>query len=564
MIKAKHPAYKYARDVVDGRVNAPKYVKLQCIEFLTVAKGRHKKYKLDDGKIVIIENVLKLMIVAKGLKAGQTFFEVLAGFQWLFIIAILCTVYRDDPSKRRYETAVLEICRKNGKTALIGVLFILLFLTEPRFSKFYSVAPNGALSREVKTAIEETIQSSPALRGTYENKQKFKILRDYIHCNLTDNRYIPLNYSNSTLDGKLPSVFLVDETGALPNPYAIEAMRSGQLTILNKLGCIISTKYPTVNNPFEDEVEYAKKVLNKLVVDDKIFALLFEPDNKKDWATDDEILEHGNPLALELPAIMKDLKDKRQVAIEIPSKRENFITKHCNIVYAGEGTESFVSLEDVRRGKRDKIDWRGKNVYIGVDLSMSNDNCSVAMSAYESETQGVVCEVIAFLPEDKIEEKNKIERINYYDFIKQCKAIACGDRTVDYAVIEKFVEDIEGYYGVKIMSIGYDRYNALSSAQKWAKKYTTVEIRQHSSLLHAPTKWLSELIANGKFYYSENKLLEINFENARCTYDTNLNRYVNKKKSSGKVDMVVALINSIYLLQQDIILNPPLDFVVQY
>lgn len=133
---------------------------------------------------------------------------------------------------------------------------------------------------------------------------------------------------------------------------------------------------------------------------------------------------------------MKDLKDKRQVAIEIPSKRENFITKHCNIVYAGEGTESFVSLEDVRRGKRDKIDWRGKNVYIGVDLSMSNDNCSVAMSAYESEIQGVVCEVIAFLPEDKIEEKNKIERINYYDFIKQCKAIACGDRTVDYAVMK--------------------------------------------------------------------------------------------------------------------------------
>ena len=83
-----------------------------------------------------------------------------------------------------------------------------------------------------------------------------------------------------------------------------------------------------------------------------------------------------------------------------------------------------MSLEDVRRGKRDKIDWRGKNVYIGVDLSMSNDNCSVAMSSYDSETQGVVCEVIAFLPEDKIEEKNKIERINYYDFIKQCKAIA--------------------------------------------------------------------------------------------------------------------------------------------
>ena len=79
-------------------------------------------------------------------------------------------------------------------------------------------------------------------------------------CN--ENRYIPLNYSNSRMDGKLPNVFLADEVGALPNSYAIEAMRSGQLNILNKLGCIISTKYPTANNPFEDEVNYAKRILD--------------------------------------------------------------------------------------------------------------------------------------------------------------------------------------------------------------------------------------------------------------------------------------------------------------
>jgi phage terminase large subunit-like protein len=32
-----------------------------------------------------------------------------------------------------------------------------------------------------------------------------------------------------------------------------------------------------------------------------------------------------------------------------------------------------------------------------------------------------------------------------------------------------------------------------------------------------------------------------------------MNRYINKRKSSGKVDMVVALINAVFLLQQDII-----------
>ena len=117
-------------------------------------------------------------------------------------------------------------------------------------------------------------------------------------------------------------------------------------------------------------------------------------------------------------------------------------------------------------------------------------------------------------------------------------------------------------YGVIVKSLGYDRYNAMSSAQKWATKYTTVEVRQHSDTLHPPTKLLSEKIENGEFRYSNNTLLEINFENARCTYDTNMNRYVNKKKSNGKVDMVVALINAIYLMQQDIIFEEN-NFVVQ-
>ena len=112
--------------------------------------------------------------------------------------------------------------------------------------------------------------------------------------------------------------------------------------------------------------------------------------------------------------------------------------------------------------------------------------------------------------------------------------------------------------GCKICSIGYDRYNAISSAQNEDAGLVCIEIRQHSSLLHAPTKWLSELIENGKMRYESNKLLEINFNNARCTYDTNLNRYVNKKKSNGKVDEVVAIINALVsAFSQDVYLKYP-------
>ena len=42
-----------------------------------------------------------------------------------------------------------------------------------------------------------------------------------------------------------------------------------------------------------------------------------------------------------------------------------------------------------------------------------------------------------------------------------------------------------------------------------------------------------------------------------------MNRYVTKKRSLGKVDMVVALINAIYLLQQEVLLDEDDGWVCQ-
>ena len=557
-------AYEYAKKSIRSK-DVPKYVKKQCRIFIKIADGKDEKYFLDEEKVKQIENVLKILVMPKGLKAGRSLYECTCGYQWLFYISVLGIVHRENPNKRKYETAILEICRKNFKTYTIATVFILLFLLEPKYSKFYSVAPDGSLSREVKTAIEETLRSSPLLY-LHNEEPRFKLLRDYIQFNLTESRYFPLNYSSSRLDGKLPNVFLADEVGALPNSYAIESMRSGQLNILNKLGCIISTKYPTVNNPFEDEVGYAKRVLDGIEADETVFALLYEPDNPKNWTTDDQILKHSNPVALEIPEIWEDLLKKRARAIAIESARENFLTKHCNIIYAGAGTEAFVDINDVQKCRVNQIDWKDREVYIGVDLAMTNDNCAVGMVAEQDGT--IMADAIAFIPEGRIEEKSQFEKVDYRRFIEAMKCIACGNKTVDYGVIEDFVFNIEKKYGVHIKALGYDRFNALSSAQKWERgiddkhhSINCIQIRQHSDTLHQPTKLLYEKIVNGEFQYEPNALLEINFENARCTFDTNMNRYIHKKKSNGKVDMVMALLNATYLLQQDTIFED--SFIVQ-
>nr|DAN73802.1 MAG TPA: Large Terminase [Caudoviricetes sp.] len=566
-----HPSYRYAVDIVNNAIKlpdlfydlngekkfiSPKYVKKQCKIFLDIANGKSEKYIITESRVKKIDKICKLLVMPKGIKVGKSVYESLAGYQWLMIVACLCIVYKEDITRRRYELGLLEICRKNGKTFIVAFLIILLFYLEPKFSRFFSVAPDGALAKEIKLALEPLIKVNQDL---FE-KEEFVILRDSIKHAPTETVYTPLNTSTNRMDGREPNVFVADEVGALVSSYPIEAMKSGQLLIKNKLGFLISTKYPTVDNPMEDEVNYFKKVMDGLIEDEKIFGLLFEPNETKNWTKDDNILLQSNPLACEIQEVYEDLIDKRKKAIETESKRENFLTKHCNIIYQGAGTESFIDVTEFQKCRVDEIDWNGREVFVGVDLAISNDNCAVGIVANDDDT--LLIEAIDFIPEGRIEEKNKLEKVNYHEFIKAMKCIACGDKVVDYEVIEQFVFNIEEKYNVVVLGIGYDRFNCMSSAQKWESKYTTVQVRQHSDTLHAPTKLFYEKILEKKVKYTNNKLLEINIQNAKCVYDTNMNKYIHKKKSKGKIDMVFAIINAIYLLQQEEYLSSG-DFLIQ-
>ena len=161
--------------------------------------------------------------------------------------------------------------------------------------------------------------------------------------------------------------------------------------------------------------------------------------------------------------------------------------------------------------------------------------------------------------------KSKKEQVDYKEQIRQKNCYACGDDVIDYEFVENFILNIEEEYKVEIVKLGYDRRNALSSAQKLESKgnIECVEVVQHSRILHAPIKLLKESILSKSFNYLDNKLLEINFENARQTEDTNLNKYLNKKKSKGKIDLVMSIIDALYLLQEDIMLDSEMDCTIQ-
>lgn len=543
------PAAEYAKWCLKrNNRKVPHYVKLQAKSWLRILNGKDREAYVNEQVFRKICKLLRLMIHPD---LGKPMFDCMEDYAWFLIVATLCTRNRADDT-RYYETALLEIARKNFKTFHSAVIFILLMLTENRFSRFFSVAPDLKLSKELQVAIRKIIKSSPALYN-----DTFKILRAEVRCNLTESEYTPLAYSQDKLDGKLAHAFLADEAGAMDS-YPIEAMRSSQITLPSKLGIIISTQYPNDDNGMIDEIDISKKTLDGLLDDRRRFSLMYEPDPEflqdDRWMKDDLVIYQANPVAVKNENIFKSLKKLRTAAVLYENKRENFLCKHCNIKFKGLGVEGYVDILTVKAcmEKIQKSFWKGKQVYLGLDLSQTDDNTAVAMATcWNGE---LYAKVWGFIPADRKDFKSQKEGVDYDRLIRQGVCFACGDAVIDYPTVENFILELETEYGVEVIQCGYDRWNALATVQKLEDQgMECVEIKQHSSVLHSPTKLLKEKILSKRAHFDENRMLEINFENARCTEDTNKNKYVNKKKSEGKVDMVVSLINAVYLVEQDML-----------
>lgn len=554
-------AYQYCQWCVeDDNRYVGKYVKKQAHEWIDIVDGNNDEAYVDESMYKKVCNILKLM---NHPDLGCSIYEGMERYQWFFIVATLCTINRKD-NRRYYATSLLEISRKNYKTFSAGIIFIVEMLIEPKFSRLFSVAPDYKLSSELKLAVSKIIKTSPHLQG------RFKIKRDEVSCKLTDSTYTPLAYSNDKMDGKLANVFLADEAGVLDD-YPVEAMRSSQITLRNKLGIIISTQYSNDNNIMLTEIDRAKRVLDGLIENKRYFSLLYEPDQdiRKEWETNDYVIYQANPVAVDNKLVFEAIVDMRTMAILYESKRENYLCKHNNIQYKGLGVDGYVSSEQIQACRATKEwDWRGKNVYIGADSAESYDNSSIVMLGYDEDTGIVHSKAWCFIQDDYIDSKSNKERFDYRKSIRDGNTIVCGESVLDYAQFEQFVVDLQKEYGVNIVGTGYDIRNLRNSAQKWERDHdlTVIEVKQHSSVLHPAIKWLKELILDNKFSYYNNLAYENNFTNCRVTEDTNLNKYINKKisvKTAGKVDMIFATINALYLLMDDVIINPGSDWGIQ-
>ncbi|WP_308000873.1 terminase large subunit [uncultured Clostridium sp.] len=551
-------AIRYAENVVAGKEVTTKEVIIQCKWFLKDLEenqyNENFQYYFDKNKLKIINNLLKLFNFATGFVAGKQILTNLADFQCFFLANIFGWRFKDNSNKFRYNDITLYIARKNAKTALVAITFLLLMLTEQEYSEFYSICLNKELAAEIRKAMVQILEASPLIAKHFDwSDSEVGIIK----CKITKSFFKPRTSQSGKNNSIRPAAFVSDEHGNFSDNGNFTAMKSGQRNVINPLLFRTTTAYAIDHSIMQDDLEYIKKVFQGIVKNERQFALLYYAEEENLW--NDIGIHQANPLRIE--ENYNIIREERERALIQESLQTEYLTKSMNYFMPANAGEEFISIDQLKKCKISDFDWTGKDVYIGLDLAETEDNTAVAMLTYHEGK--IVAKVWAFIPRERILVKSMKEDIDYQSEIKAGNCFGCGDEVIDYGYVEEFIMDLQEKYQVNIVQLGYDRRNALSSAQKLSNAgIECVEVIQHSRILHSPIKLLKECILNKNFNYEKNSLLEINFVNARQTEDTNLNKYLNKKKSKGKIDMVMALVDALYLLQERELLNQN-DFVVQ-
>lgn len=561
------PAYQYALWACEPEnrcVN--KYIRILCANFIYEIDNQDKiEYIFDLKMAEKIMKLMKLIKFATGSVAGKTLYESCVGYQYFLVLNIFCWKEKANFNKRRYEVCLLWIARKNSKSVNSGLFMILLMLLEPKYSEFYLCANTREQAKIVFNETSKLINSSPAI------KKHFVIKRDVIECKLNQNTLKALSSDYNTTDGLRVSGACIDECGASKDGMLIESMASGMLSVENRLLILISTSYPNTTNPFLEWTEYSKRVLDGVREDKKLFAMLYSLDEEdfksaeENCLTVEQIMK-ANPLQATLDSGREYLESEYQKALDIKgAKLTSFKTKHLNLWLSGAVGEEYINIQDLKKCKipKDSFSFYGKKVFGGLDFARCSDNVSFSFVCYENGE--VYSKNFAFYPKDKQESKSREEKLDYKKMDDKGYSVAVGELYVNIEEIFDFVMNIIEEYKLDVELIGFDQKDATGIVQMFERAgISTLAIPQHSKYLGRPINLLEQYILEKKFFYEENDLLEINFSNCKCTYDTNNVKYINKKKSkSTKIDMVFSLLNAMYLLNNKLINELEDDFCFQ-
>lgn len=553
----KHPAHQYALDVRSGKVVAGELVK-KAVEryFHDLDTQLSRGLVFDQVKAARACRFFpKFLRHSKGKWAGRKFelepwqaFEIWNIFGWYWA-----------SGKRRFTTAYTEVARKNGKSTLAAGVGLYAMVADGEMgAEIYVGATKLPQAKITFNEAKAMVQKSPAL------KEVLEVYQHNIHSIELAAKFEPIASDSDKLDGLNPHCGIIDEYHAHKTSALLNVLESGMAARENPLMYVITTAGFNKLGPAFQMRDVCIKVLDGIVEQDDLFALIFSMDKDDDWE-DPKNWQKANPSSSSIDTIQPFLEARYKAVKNDPSKVVDFKTKNLNVwTDASEVWIEDKKFLECNQAPINLADLAGRDCYGALDLSSIEDITVLSLFFPGEKFNDSIR--IYFIPEDTVRERSKRDGVPYEMWAEQGLFELTPGNTVDYDYIRR---RISGYYVmdgevqhdenciadlVNLKSLAYDRWNSSQLVNNlMADEIEMSPFGQGFASMSAPTKQYKKMILNKEYNHGGDPVLRWMLSNVEIQRDAGGNEKPDKGKSKEKIDGVVADIMALgeYLTETD-------------
>ncbi|HDK7165932.1 TPA: terminase large subunit [Clostridium botulinum] len=533
--------YRYACDIVDGKIKACKKHIQACKRFLDdLDKSQNEDYPyfFDYEELYKFYKWAGLFKHRAGVLKGKKI--DLVPFQ-LFIVGNLFCWKHKDTGLRQFRKAYIQIARKNAKSQLLGVIASYeCFLSEEQ-AEVYLAGWDKEQSSIVYREIKYQIESAELLKGKYTDSYG-KITH------LKSGSFIkPLSReAKNTGDGTNPSLGIVDEYHAHKTSEIYDVILSGMVAREQPLMVIITTAGFDLSRPCFKEYQYVSKILdpNNPTENEEYFVMICELDTEDDIKDESNWIK-ANPIVATYENGLNYLRGELKAALDAPEKMRNFLTKNMNkwVDMKESGYMNMQKWAECENNKLTFADFEGEECVGGLDLSTKLDLTSIAFEFKRNDKYYPFQH--SFMPDETYQKRVREGKYRFDLWKEQGALTKTPGAVIDYAFVKQWIQEQEKKYNLKIKEIGYDPYNATQFVQEMEQEgYVMVEVRQGPYTLNEPTKDFRDQVYDKKLEHSGDGLLTWAIGNAVTKQNAQEFIMLDKAKSSEKIDPAAAVINA--------------------
>jgi len=438
---------------------------------------------------------------------------------------------RSDNGKRRYRQSALFISRKQGKTELAAAiaLYCLHCENEPAAQCFNVAADTdqAALCFNAAKAMTE---------NEIELSTRSEIYKRSIVVPNTGSVYRVLSSSASTKHGLNVHYCGIDELHCIDDRELVDVFTTGTLARNNSLILYTSTAGFDKNSICYEIWDYALKVQDGIIDDPTFLPCIYSAPDDADW-TDPEVWKAACP-SMGHTVDQSFYEQECLKAQQVPAYENTFRRLYLNQWTESDSRWLSSSVWDDCKNEN-YPDFSGLPCYIGLDLSSVQDFTALFLG-FPIDGKFYVVPYF-FVPQVQIWERSRKDKVPYPQWVENGYLIATDSKAVDQQAIRLKIHELGEKYQIKEIAI--DRWNASQlMTDLEADGFEVVGFGQGYGSMSAPSKQLETMLINGDFKHPNNPVLNWMCANTVVEIDAAGNTKPSKKKSSEKIDGIVASI----------------------